>query len=708
MAISALSSDTINKRNLQGMGDYLSTLPGVTVLDQGPGFNSVVIRGLGAKPQSEGASSSPVTGVYFGETAISGFGIAGNSADIKLVDMHQIEVLRGPQGTLYGAGAMGGVVRNIPTAPNLEQVEGKLQVGFSNTGEEGGNNNITKGIINIPLIEDVLALRAVAYRFDTSGYYKNVAASDPVTLAAVAAHSAVAVDQDDIGSNEVTGGRISALWQPMDQLSINLSYLTQDTNQDGWGQAELDLDGFSQRRLGVRSGKNPPYSGAGQQEDLTDDIEITNLTIEYDLDWATVTSSTSRVDERSLINRDLSAFFGDTFPFSQSIIYDASLISQEIRLTSSLDGPWEFLVGLYHEEKKTGFDSSNLFGGSDLSLNRFAPNEIFIGRRIDRRKLDQQAVFGELSYNISDEVKLTLGARVFDYDREFSITRQNADGSFTVPGTTDSSENDASFKAGIEYTPNDEALLYASWSEGFRVGFPVAAESAARQTICDTDNDGFYDGSNGISTGDRLVASDFVENFELGAKLALLDDRLNVNTAVYEINWEGIPISQVFEFCFAIANAGEARSRGVELDVSYSFDENLLVNFSSSYVDAELTIDAPRIGGSKGDRLPGSARTNASLGLEYRFTIDRYDAYLRSDYSYVGGFYNNLQQMGTEAGDYSKVNIKAGITIDQFDIDLFVDNLTNDDSVSWVDSEIPNRGNRLKPRTIGLNVAYQF
>ena len=88
--------------------------------------------------------------------------------------------------------------------------------------------------------------------------------------------------------------------------------------------------------------------------------------------------------------------------------------------------------------------------------------------------------------------------------------------------------------------------------------------------------------------------------------------------------------------------------------------------------------------------------------------LNRYDAYLRSDYSYVGGFYNNLQQMGTEAGDYSKVNIKAGITIDQFDIDLFVDNLTNDDSVSWVDSEIPNRGNRLKPRTIGLNVAYQF
>ena len=201
----------MNKRNLVGMGDYLNSLPGVSVLDQGPGFNSVIIRGLAADPQNEGADSSPVSGVYFGETAISGFGVAGNSADIKLVDMERVEVLKGPQGTLYGAGAMGGVVRNIPAAPDLNEVQGSLHFGYSNTAEEGGDNNSIKGVVNIPLIEDVLAIRAVAYQFENSGYYKNVAASDPLTAASATAFSAVAVNRDDVGSDEVVGGRISAV-----------------------------------------------------------------------------------------------------------------------------------------------------------------------------------------------------------------------------------------------------------------------------------------------------------------------------------------------------------------------------------------------------------------------------------------------------------------------------------------------------------------
>ena len=153
MSISAIGSDTIDKRNLVGMGDYLNSLPGVSVLDQGPGFSAVVIRGLAIQPQAGDAQSTAVTGVYFGETPISGLGLFGGSADIKLIDMERVEVLRGPQGTLYGAGAMGGVVRNIPAAPNLETIEGNLELDLSNTEEEGGDNHALKGVINIPLIE---------------------------------------------------------------------------------------------------------------------------------------------------------------------------------------------------------------------------------------------------------------------------------------------------------------------------------------------------------------------------------------------------------------------------------------------------------------------------------------------------------------------------------------------------------------------------
>ena len=700
MAISALSSDTIDKRNLVGMGDYLNSLPSISVLDQGPGFNSVVIRGLSADPQLEGADSSPLAGVYFGETAISGFGILGNSADIKLVDMERVEVLRGPQGSLYGAGAMGGVVRNIPKAPNLEQIEGSLQLGYSNTAEEGGVNTVTKAILNIPLVDNTLAIRAVAYRFDDSGYYKNIAASDPVTSAAAESFSATAIDEDDVGSSEVVGGRISMLWQPTDELTINLSYLNQDIDQDGWGQADFESAGkYTQTRFGIRSSSSPApgFGEPDKSESLQDEIEITSLTIEYNLDWGTLFSSTSWVDEESKLNRDAKGFFSNLYPLSQPIDYEASLFSEEVRLTSDFSGPLQFLVGIYYEEKETGFDNFGLFGGVNPAM---ATNLLFHTKRT--RDLTQKAFFGEFSYDLTDTVKLTVGGRAFDYDRGL----EDRNFALDEPSNVESDEKDTSLKASIEYSYDDNSLLYATWSEGFRLGYPVAAQALS---ICDVDGDGFYDGSNGVSTGARGVDSDFVENFELGGKFSLLNNRLTVNTAIYQIEWEGIPITQIFDTCSAPVNAGDAKSRGVELEVVYSLSENLLFNVNSSYVDAELTEDALALGAKAGDRLPGAPRYNASLGIEYNFLVGNYEVYVRSDYAYVGGFYNNLQESGTEAGDYGKLNVKVGLSADQFDIDFYADNLTNENSITWVDTTFSaERGNHLRPRTVGINVTYQF
>lgn len=719
MAISALGKDTIDKRNLVGMGDYLNSLPGITVLDQGPGYNSVVIRGLAVSPQTEGFQSSPISGVYFGETAISGFGILGNSSDIKLVDMERVEVLRGPQGTLYGAGAMGGVVRNIPSAPNFERMEGKLQAGYSNTGGEGGNNSVVKGVLNIPVIEDTLAIRAVAYRFDNSGYYKNIVASNPTaaTSGAVTDYSAVRLDRNNRGQNEVTGGRISLLWQPIDQLSLNLSYLDQDIDQDGRPQADFDLPGgFSQSRFALRTS---PSGLPDQRESLVDNVEITNLTVNYDIGWADITSSSSWADQLSEINFDGSAFLGDSAALSSIADYTADFFSQEIRLASQFAGPWQVLFGMYYEEIDRNLINNTIFSGSDLSLSDgllgVGPDVTLIFGNVNPRELNQQALFSEVSYDIVDNLTLTLGARVFDYDRKIilgDLPDTGAPVNGPIPIVVDSSEDDTSFKVSLEYTPSDYALMYATWSEGFRLGYPIAAASPGRIAICDQDNDGIYDASNGVSTDARIIDSDFVENFELGGKFALLDNRLTVNAALYQIDWDGIPVSVVFEGenrCAEILNGGEARSRGVELELAYRWTENVLLNFNSSYVNAELTKVAAGVNASKGDRLPGSADVNASLGIEYQFTVAGYEAYLRSDYTYVGGFYNNLQEAGTEAGDYSRVNVKTGIAIDNITVDLFIDNLTDDDGITWVDAQLlDNRGNRLQPRTVGLNVGYQF
>ena len=710
MSISAIGSDTIDKRNLVGMGDYLNSLPSVSVLDQGPGFNSVVIRGISADPQAEGAESTAITGVYFGETPLSGLGLLGNSADIKLVDIERVEVMRGPQGTLYGAGAMGGVVRNIPVKPNLNTVEGKLSLDYSNTAEEGGDNSAVKAVINVPVIEDVLAIRAVAYRFDNSGYYKNIAASDPETSAAAITYSSIAVDESDRGNNEVTGGRVIALWKPVDNLTASLTYLKQDIEQDGWGQEDLVLqDSWHQRRFKIRT-KGDKFTDEG----FEDDLEIATLTIEYDLGWGTLTSSTSKADEESVQFKDANAFIGGFYPWGQTQTYENSVISEELRLASQLDGPLEFLVGLYYEDRDFDRESLALFGGVDTSLSELAPIIPAGITQLDltqaSRSVEQRALFGEISYALNDQTKVIVGGRAFEYEREADLT---ADGVFGSSDNRDldSDENDVSLKASVEVTPNDDTLLYATWSEGFRLGYAVAPDS---RPTCDQNGDGFYDGSSQVSTGQRTIESDFVENIEIGSKLSLMDNRMTLNTAIFQADWDGIPAFVFFDTCFASLNVGEARSRGAELEMAYSVSDALLLNFSTSYTDTELTKVSAQLalGGEEGDRLPGSPRYNASLGLEYRFTLSEYDSYIRSDYYYVGGFYNNLQEQGVEAGDYGKLNLKAGLSLGSVDVAAYIDNLTNADDITWVDREFSLFGldkvNRLRPRTIGLTMNYRF
>ena len=311
MSISAMTGDTIDKRGLVGIGDYLSSIPGVTVVDRGAGQNSIIIRGLSGDPQTE----SSTAGSYFGETSVSelgstsSYGGAGN-ADIKLVDIERIEVLRGPQGTLYGSGSIGGTVRIIPVAPNLETIEGKVAGRFSQTGEEGGDNTMLQGVLNVPLIEDELAVRAVVYQFDNSGYVNNVAASQPTDGVAVTeSFGGVARDRDDVGNDSYTGVRLSALWRPIDPLDITLSYLQQKIEQDGAPEVELALAGdFDQRRF------NTGTAGS-HYEFLENEIDITNLVVEYDVGWATVINSFSLLNYDSEGEQDVTQLYTTFAPF---------------------------------------------------------------------------------------------------------------------------------------------------------------------------------------------------------------------------------------------------------------------------------------------------------------------------------------------------------------------------------------------------------
>jgi outer membrane receptor protein involved in Fe transport len=705
MSISAIGSGEIQDRVLVGLADILNSLPSMSFLDQGPGYNSVVLRGVSTSPQTDATQSDAISGVYFGETPLSGFGIQGNSVDLKLVDIERIEVLRGPQGTLYGGGAMGGVIRNIPAAPNLNTLERSVTAGYSLTGKGGGDNTSTQGVVNLPVIEDKLALRIVGYHFGNSGYYNNVAASDPTTSAAAATFGAVTLDQDDVGSSTYSGGRVSLLWQPSNSFSITLGHLLQNIKQDGWGQADLGVgDGvFSQRRFQMRQSNNLPAIGEPvSNEGLKDKISVSNALIEYDFGSAKLTSSTSYTDENSALQREVASSLG-FLPAGQSLSYGTKSFVEEVRLSTVFDGPLNLIAGAYYEDRERFTASNATFGGR---VNNPFADLLLINNRNDQRT-EQVAVFGEAYYGITDTIKITMGGRYFDFKRAVTDTNYS---SALVPvdavTVIKNSEDGTSLKAGVEYRPTTDALVYASWGQGFRLGFPSPADN---RPICDVDGDGLFDGTT-ISTGPRTVKSDTVDNYEVGGKFGLFNNRLQINAAVFRVDWKGIPVNTRGAICGALTNAGQARSQGVELESTLAVVNDLVLHISGSYVDAELTEDAPLSLATKGDRLAGSPKYNFSLGAEQSFRALGRDAFIRADYSYIGGYYNNLKQTGTEQGDYGLLNISTGIEVQNVNFIVFAQNVTDEDALTWIDADLFEfeRGNRLRPRTIGIRAAVEF
>jgi iron complex outermembrane receptor protein len=707
MSLSVIGNAELESRTLVGMDDYMRSIPGASLLSQGPGFNAVVLRGVAINGESDGDFSGPITGVYFGETPISGLGASGGSADIKLVDMQRVEVLKGPQGTLYGAGAMGGVVRSIPNAPNLQRVEGMVEADYSITAGLGSDNNRAQGVINIPLVQDKLALRAVGYRFEDSGYYRNVSATDPAAANYIANFGARGALKGDIGATETRGGRASLLWQLTDDFSAELGYLQQEIDQDGWGQSDFRLgDGYEQSRLLVRRGSTLANAGAPVNPDgLSDTVKLGNAKLTYNFAAGSLVSTTSRVEESTLLLR----YINLGYPWNQNINYGGDAVIEEARFISDLKGPLNFIVGYYYEDRQSGTRINSFWGGDNalIPAGFSALRESVLNRQ---RYSKHQAIFGEVNYKVIEKVTLTAGVRGFDQKRTVVSSI------FTNPGTASggtykASTSDALFKAGADYRPVDGVMLYANWSQGFRLG---DVQAPNQQPSCDANNDGRYDAYPSLSTGSYPIESDRVDQYQVGTKLSLANGRALVNSSAYQTNWKEIPFSFV-PGCGSsiVVNAGEARIRGVEMDSSVSVTDAVSVYAAAAYVHGIITKSGAALGaaalGRNGDRLPGTPEYKVSGGVEYKHEIAGNEAYIRGDVAYTGDFYSNLIRTGQRAGGYTNFDANAGIKLGAFDIGIYAKNITNNDDISAVYVALGGASaTRLQPRTIGALMRYGF
>lgn len=720
MSIAVISNQNIERRGVIGMEDYLRSIAGVNQIDRGPQDNAIVIRGITTSPQFENINSGTTVATYFDETPITGAAGRGTGGiDVRPVDIERIEILRGPQGTAYGSASLGGTMRIIPVKPKLDGFGAKLTAAYSETSGYGSENWMGQGVLNIPVITDKVAVRAVGYRYDESGFYRNVAGSDPATIAwaerfglgdYVRGHV-----EDNRGRIVSTGGRLAALWQATDKLNLSLNFLTQKIEQDGSPLAMVGK--FEQARVPIA----PQARGRGGAGEINDtEMDLLNAVLNYDFGWAALTSAVSWIDSGSVYANGpglVSPFYALLGPSSTSAQSDFQSFTAEVRLASQFDGRFQFLGGLFYEDVEEDYFQPTGQWPGPPATNPYRTDPIF--QSSVTRGLDQRAIFGEVSYDLTEKLTATVGGRYFEYEKDQSIIFE---GGFIrvpigtgIPQVLENSEDGSTFKANLSYKPMQDSLLYASWSEGFRLGRPDTGLSQL-STLCDRDGDGVVDGTGISIESTTRISSDFLEQYEIGGKLTLFDRRMLVDVAVYYIDWEGLPIRTIAPSCNAAytANVGGATSTGVEFQASLLVGGGLRLDFGAGYTNAELSEDAPGLAppAFEGDRLPGSPKVSANLSAQYDFDLAGYNAFVRADSFYTGEFYGDLRETsGLRAGDYIKIDARSGVEIRKLSLELFVRNLTNEDSFTWRDvtgGTNPFLGHRLRPRTVGIQLSYSF
>lgn len=686
MSVTALGGGDMARRNASEMNDYLRSQPGTNFVDRGHGRNAVIIRGITSDPGRGGV----ITGVYIDETPVQGLGWGETgSPDLKLVDIERVEILRGPQGTLYGAGSMSGTVRTLTRAPELNRFSGYVKAGGSSTSGNGDFNHELQAVVNIPVVEDRFALRAVAYRFDNSGFIRNVAAQDAAKLAAVDFFDARLPGKvKDRGASETEGFRLGALWRVSDELDIRITAISQDTDQDGVPTIDVRQGPYEQSRFARLD---------GTEESLATELDLYSLTVNYDAEDWSLTSASAWIDSTAGIDWDVGLFFLDALEGVEPPywLYQADfndVFTQELRWSWDNGGRWRALIGAFYEERDYAFVQTLNFEGTDDPFGGF-----FDGDETYPAKAVRRSLFADTSLGLTDQLEITAGIRTY---------RVEGGGLGSSPEDRQSGET---LKAGLDWRPErsvlgEQPLIYATWAEGFRPGI-VVREPPER---CDQDGDGIIDEVN-LPWED--IGFDDVSSVEIGYKASFAERRVSVEAAAFKIDWTGLRIDVTVPGACASTlpfSAGTAESKGFEFALSALLTDDLQLDVSASWLNAELAVDG--LLGPAGSRLPGSPDFNASLGLEYAFEIGGHSAWIRGDAAWVGDYYNNLEETAPKIGDYSTLNLGGGVDFGLWSLELFVNNVTDSDALTWANQIwVPyDRETRFRPRTVGARLGYTF
>ncbi|WAC25247.1 TonB-dependent receptor [Blastomonas sp. SL216] len=692
LAITAVSAAQLSQMGINDSNALAKASPGLIVREGGFSGTRLTIRNIRAAGEA-------TVGLYFDETPVQGSSgtasdAGGTTPDIRLFDVERVEVLRGPQGTLYGSSSMAGAVRLILNKPQLNDTE-LVVTGQVSGVEDGGVGFETQAMINLPIIADMLAVRIVGFQRERPGYVDNIR-----------------LGRSNINSQSSEGGRIIVRFRPASNLTI-----------DGFASLQ-NSDGFLNDYF-LAAG---PYINTFEsQQPVSDKNTIYSGTLTWDADFATLTVVGAHAKRNFNYSFDTSAFFrafGANFPVG-SPTYNAFMSQApsvanspqltktdtlEARISGGSEQGLQWTAGYFYSDRKGDFASniarSNPGDGSVLPV----AGANLLGQRLIEDDLKQQAGFAEGTFAITPELSVTAGARYFHYERRVkgAVSVPNAFVGFIAGAPTDqsSSENGWLYKANISYQATPDLLLYATASSGQRPG--GVNQNVSLPAVLQT------------------YSSDQLWNYEFGVKTSLFDDLLVLNADVFQIDWSNMQTSGTLpntNFGF-IANAGRARARGMEVETTITPVAGLQFQISSSYIDAKLREDqsnqsllAP---GLKGDDIPSVPKFTIQGAAQYGWELSgattaslRADVYHQSS-TWTEFRHTNVFQRFLPSNTLVSLRASVAGSDGGWSIGVFVNNLLNSDTVvSKASANIFGGLNNVRaisnvPRTIGLDVTKRF
>jgi len=742
ISITAVTGDDLQARGVASLASLAQGTPGVSLKTEGPSQTEIEMRGM----TSSGGNSATV-GLYLDDIPLAGPASAQNGhvvIDPDLYDLNRVEILRGPQGTLFGSGSMGGTVRLISNQPVLTEFQGSARSVLSGT-DGGGFNHKDSLMVNLPLIDDRLALRVAGTENYTSGWIDRIVA-DPFPLAGGSPAGTVRGDVESApivkqypGSNayQTYAARVTLLWKPTDNLSVTPGYFHTTSMQNGISAYDSD------------PGTQAHYQPFDIAEPLMDSLTAYSLNVNYSFTSFDLTSSTARWNRHSVQVEEASEAFNNpaeaiTYASNYGLpnpgYYGASgsgpergvesdpshQFSEELRLSSTGSGRASWVAGLYFSDYYSlwTFTGTTPNYSSYMDLGTLAPATT--PNWFDAYSpttIKQYAAFGDGSYALTDELKVDLGARLNHYDYRFSscISGWGSGYGAATPscsGLIALSSTSFNPKLNLTYTVSPDLMAYATVSTGFRPG----GGDAVYPTTGAAWGAAFQQQNYTSGKWPTTYAPDRVFSYELGEKSRYLDRRLTVNASIYYEDWRH-PQLEAYPNDWALnINGNYVSIYGADVDMLADLGAGFQFEIAAGYL-YEYLNGGPHWVITPVHKMPEVAPESGTIALNYSrqlggsylftarlesaYTGPRYSIFFSDPYEFIGSY--------RQVPGYDLVNVRAGVKFhDKWSATAFVDNLTNKraqlESMFTENEPQPSftRIETNQPLTGGVDLTYRF